>query len=203
MRLGIRWRGVATAFTAATLCCACTSSQPALTMNDYVPTGAAQRVWPFHEQMFFVLPVPTFNVPVRIRSVELRTIHSVGQFDPPAAYLLRFSGGGDYYKGYRLAYKAGLDLYAGSAVRMPLDASPVQKLDQYLTLVVPVNINERGCHEAQVVLHVTTSDGHSHTRRTRWYVALDTGVSKTDGDNYCAGPRDNPSPVATSPPPSH
>lgn len=173
-----------------------------LRMNDYEGTGIAQAVWPLGREELLVMPVPAFNQPVRIRGVELRTVYSVGHFYHPDAFYLAFSGDRFYGHFMGKARVIGLQLtehlgetdISGSTAE-PLNSRLVQNLDNHLSLVIPVNIHQPGCHEAQVVFHVTTSDGTAHTLPSRWYVAVDTGVSQSEGDDMCAGPR--PAPMAT------
>jgi hypothetical protein len=167
----------------------------ALRMNDYAGFGDGQSLWTLSEQRLFVAPVPAFNQPVRIRAVELRTVYSQGQFDRPDAYLLEFQDA-DFYDGVKLTTEAGLDAYTNTAEhtprREPLDSRRVQALDNQLSIVIPVNIHSPGCHEAQIVLKVSTNDGALHSLATRWYVAVDTGVSEGSDFNLCARPRPTP-----------
>jgi hypothetical protein len=171
-------------------------------MNDYGGFGAGQSVWPAGKPMLFVVPVPAFNQPVRIRSVELRAVFGSAPFAPPtAAYLLQYLDQ-DYYGGPEPTTEAGLDAYTSTALHTPLrerlDAVKVQKTDKRRFIVIPLNSDLPGCHDAQVVLHVSTSDGSTHTFTTRWFVGLDTGISRDNGDNMCAGPsRPAPSPSST------
>jgi hypothetical protein len=165
-----------------------------LRMNDYGGFGDMQSVWPLGQQRLFVVSVPAFNQPVRLRAVELRTVYSIGDFDRPAAYLLQFHDQ-DHYGGVQLTTEAGLDAFTTTALHpprhAPLDALPVQKLDNHLNIVIPINIHQPGCHEAQIVLRVATSDGSVHTLATRWFVGVDTGISRSgSGNDMCAGPRD-------------
>lgn len=152
------------------------------------------------------MPVPAFSEPVRIRDVELRTVHSVGQFDHPDAFYLVFSDDRFYGHFEGSARVIGLQLtdqlqprdIAGS-VREPLGARLVQKLDNQISIVIPVNIHQPGCHEAQIVFHVTTSDGSEHALTTRWYVGLDTGKTPGDGFDMCApGHHGTPTPSGTT-----
>jgi hypothetical protein len=156
-------------------------------MNDYTPYDIGQSLWHFGHPMLLVLAVPSFSESVRIRSVELRTVQGAGQFARPDAYLLEYSSD-LYYKGEQLTYSLNPANVAG-ANREPLDSRQVQKLDNQLSVVIPVNIAEKGCHEAQVVFRVKTRDGTTHTLATRWYVTLDTAISKVTRDNDCAGPQ--------------
>jgi hypothetical protein len=175
-----------------------------LRMNDYRVFGTGQSVWPLSEQMLFVMPVPAFSRPVRIRAVELRTVAGTGTFDHSDAYLLQFQDF-DSYNGVKLTTQAGLDAYTGTAENgtqhRALDALRVQKSDNQLSLVIPVNIHSPGCHEAQVILHVSADDGSMHTFPTRWFVTVDTGVSKSKGLNFCAGPLKR-TPVTPTPAPT-
>lgn len=167
---------------AAALMAACAQSPP-IHMNDYEQLGEAQRLWPFQQQMLMVMPVPAFNLPVHIRDVQLRTVAGSGQFDHPAAFLIRYSNGG-FYTGAHLTYALSPDSTEGSK-RESLSKSRVHQLDNHLSIVIPVNIHSSGCHEAQIVLRVATEDGHVHALPTRWYVALDTGVTKSQGIHLC------------------
>lgn len=166
-------------------------------MNDYTPFAIGQSLWHFRQQMLLVVAVPAFSQPVRIREVELRPVHSVGHFDRSDAYLLAYSGT-LYYTGGHLTYSLNSSAVAGST-RERIDAREVQGLNNQLSLVIPVNINQPGCHQAQVVLHVTTRDGRAHAFPTRWYVSIETGISKVEGDNACAGPEPIPVPTASAP----
>jgi len=166
-----------------------------LRMNDYEGFGNGQSVWHVSQQMLWVVPVPEFNQPVRIRAVELHTVYSTGTFDRPDAYLLLFPPG-DYYSGVQLTTQAGLDVYAGGLPHAPLDKLRVQKLDNELSIVIPVNIHQPGCHEAQLVLEVSTDDVALHTLGPLWFVTIDTG--RSDGGprfDMCA--RSRPIPSAT------
>jgi hypothetical protein len=162
-----------------------------LRMNDYEGFGNGQSVWQVSRQMLWVVPVPTFNQPVRIRAVELRTVYTTGQFDRPTAFVLQFPAG-DYYSGVQLTTPAGLDVYAGGLPHVPLGKLQVQQLDNQLSIVVPVNIHQPGCHEAQLVFKVSTDDGAVHTLATHWYVTIDNGISDGEDDNMCARPRPVP-----------
>lgn len=198
MRKGFR-RGGPLMWAAAMALASCGSASAPLRMNDYQGFAVGQSQWHLRTPMLLVMPVPSFNQPVRIRDVELRTVFSSGQFDHQKSYLIEFSTG-NFYRGGKLSYQAGFNLYAGGVTtREELDSRPLQKLVNELSLVIPVNIGQPGCHEAQVVLHVTTADGNPHTLVTRWYVGINTGVNKLDGHNMCAGPRNAPSPSVTSP----
>jgi len=190
--------GVAAVIAAATLT-ACGNAAMPLRMNDYNAIALRQSLWHFRHQMFLVVPTPAFNQPVRIRSVELQTVYSTGQFDRADAYLLVFTGSNSYH-GPMLTDENALSAYAeASEPHPPLDSRVVQKLDNQLSIVIPVNINQRGCHEAQVIFHVTTADGSSHTRAAHWYVALDTGISKSKDFKKCEGPQAKPTPSASHP----
>lgn len=168
-------------------------------MDDYRGNGIGQSVWDFGRQMFWVVGVPTFTRPVRIRSVELRPLFGSVPFDrPDGAYLLVYYGS-LHYNGLQLTYRLNPTVIAGSH-RQALDSIPIQKLNNQLSIVIPVNIHQRGCHQAQLVFHVTTSDGKERVYPARWYVVLDTGVSTAQGDNECARPRaPRASPSATKP----
>jgi len=171
-------------WAAAMVLVSCGTASPPLRMNDYQGFSVGQSHWHLRTPMLLVMPVPSFNQPVRIRDVELRTVFSSGQFDHQRSYLIEFSKG-EFYRGGKLTYQAGLDRYSGGATREELDSRPLQELVNELSLVIPVNIGQPGCHEAQVVLHVTTTDGKPHTLITRWYVGINTGVNKLDGHNMC------------------
>jgi len=142
--------------------------------------------------MYLVVGVPAFTQPVRIESVELRTARNSAHFDPPDAYLLVYYGS-LYYNGAELTYALDPAVLAGSH-RQALNSIPIRKLNNQLSIVIPVNISEPGCHQAQIVFHVRTSDGQDRIYPARWYVTLDTGISKVEGENGCAGPRDVPPP---------
>ena len=179
-----------------------------LRMNDYEGTGIGQSLWPLGREELLVMPVPEFNQPVRIRAVELRTVYSVGQFDHPDAFYLAFSGDRFYGHfmgkarviGLQLTERLNDDDVSGSTPE-PLGARRVQNLDNHLSLVIPVDMHQPGCHEAQVVFLVTTSDGTEHTFPSRWYVTVDTAVSQIDGDDMCAGPRPAPTITESATPP--
>jgi hypothetical protein len=194
MRLSVQRRGAVVVVTAVLLAASCGGGTP-LRMNDYTSFSIGQSLWHFRQQMLLVVAVPAFNQPVRIRAVELRPVHRSGQFDRSEAYLLAYSGT-LYYTGGHLTYSLARSAIAGST-RERIDSRQVQGLDNQLSLVIPVNTSESGCHQAQVVLHVTTRDGGAHALPTRWYVSIDTDVSKVKGDDACAGPE--PQPTASEP----
>jgi len=189
----------------ATLLSACAAGSPPLRMNDYRGNGTSQAHWPLGRQMFLVMPVPAFNEPVHIRDVQLRTVHSVGKFDHPDAYYLSF--GDDRFYGHfegntrviglQLTYQLQANDTAG-AVHQALSAREVQKLDNQLSIVIPVNIHQPGCHEAQIVFQVVTSDGTEHALPTDWYVGLDTGSTPGNGLDMCAPNAHGPTPAATA-----
>ena len=166
-------------------------------MNDYRQFAVGQSLWRLHRQMYWVVAVPAFSQPVHIDSVELLGKLNSPAFDRPSAYLLVYSGS-LYYNGSQLSYALDSTVIAG-ARRQPLNSVRVQKLNNQLSIVVPVNINAAGCHEAQLVFDVTTSDGHVRRYPARWYVALDTGVSKVQGEDACAGPQPRASGSPTKP----
>ncbi len=193
MRLkSLRLRAAVVLATAAQLAVFGCAASPLPKMDDYRPNAIGQSFWHFHKPMYLVVGVPTFTQRVRIRSIELRVALGSAPFDPPNAYLLVY-GGSLYYNGAQLTYALDPVVLAGSR-RAALDSVPIQKLDNQLSIVVPVNVNQPGCHEAQIVFHVRTSDGHDRVYPARWYVTLDTGISKVEGDNGCAGPRSTPQP---------
>jgi hypothetical protein len=162
-------------------------------MDDYRPNALGQSRWHFGQPMYWVVPVPTFTQPVHIRSIELRVARGSAPFDRPDAYLLVYYGS-LYYNGPQLTYALDPSVLAGSH-RQALDSIPIQKLNNQVSVVIPVNVSQPGCHEAQIFFHVTTSDGHQRVYPARWYLTLDTGISKVERNNGCAGPR--PSPSAT------
>lgn len=195
MRLATaRLRAAAACAAAALFAAGCGGGEPPPKMNDYKLYAVGQSRWQVGHQMYLVLGVPAFTRPVRIRSVELRPVFSTGQFDHPNAYLLVYYGS-LFYNGQKLGYSLDPTVLAGSH-RQALDSIRIGKPDNQLSLVVPVNIHQTGCHEAQLVLHVTTADGEARVYPTRWYVGLDTGISKVDEENGCDGAR-SPAPAAS------
>jgi hypothetical protein len=196
MRLADLRLRVAVAIATATMLVAGCGAKPLPRMDDYRPNGIGQSVWHFRQQMYWVVGVPTFTQPVRIRSVELRTVEGSAPFDRPEAYLLVYYGS-LYYNGAQLTYVLSPTVLAGSR-RQALDSISIRKLDNQLSIVVPVNVNQSGCHEAQLIFHVTTSDGQERVYPARWYVTLDTGISKVEGDNGCAGPRPRSTPAPST-----
>ena len=167
-------------------------------MKDYEGVDEGHEGWHVSEPWEFIMPVPTFNQPVRIRAVELRTVFSSGPFDRPDAYLLVFPGN-SYYRGDHLVEQAGANHFLAGAIRVGLGSRTVHKLDNSLSIVIPLDIHQPGCHEAQIIFRVTTSDGTTRTLATRWYASLDTGGHRTQGYNECAGsrPTQQPSPTHT------
>jgi len=192
MRVG---RGLIAAAVASLVACGGGGAGPPK-MNDFNAYELDQSVWEFEHPMLFVMPVPVFSMPVRITRVELQAVNSTGTFDPPAAYLLVFPPG-QYYQGTKLTYELTPSNIAGAG-REPLGKRRVSTADNSLSLVIPVNIHLRGCHEAQVVLDVKDADGHTYRLRTRWFVGVDTGVSKKKDLNACAGPAPAPTPTSTA-----
>jgi len=174
-------------------------------MNDYQGNSIGQAEWPLGRQEFLVMPAPAFNRPVHIISIELRTVYSVGLFDHPNAYYLAYSDDRFYGHFEGRARVVGLQLTdqlqptdTADSIPQPLDARTVQKLNNQLSIVIPVNIHEPGCHEAQVVFHVTTRDGTRHALPSGWYVTLDTGSSPGDGLNFCSPNARRPTPTVTT-----
>lgn len=200
-----RLQGLATslALLAAVVVVLVRSNGTPLRMNDYQSFGEGQSLWQVSKPMAWVVPVPAFNEPVRIRSVQLRPVDGSRPFDRPDVYLLRFHDQ-DFYGGATLSTEAGVNAYASTALhrpdRLPLDRLRVNRLDSHLSIVVSLNFHEPGCHEAQLVFNVSTADGAVHTLLSRWYVAVDTGISEEHGLDMCGPPRPRPtvSPTTTT-----
>jgi hypothetical protein len=196
MRLGDVWHRAAVAIATAALVVAGCAATPLPKMDDYRSNAIGQSLWHFRKPMYWVVGVPTFTQPVRIRFIELRSARGSTPFDPPEAYLLVYYAS-LYYNGAKLTYGLDPTVLAGSH-RQALDSIPIRKLDNQLSIVIPVNVNQPGCHEAQIVFHVTTGDGQDRVYPARWYVTLDTGISKVEGNNGCAGPRPTPLPAPSA-----
>ena len=173
------WRYFLAALAVATgvLVHANTSDPLRMTLVGHIgATGIEKSYWPLGKQMYLVFPVPSFNRPVLISDVELVTISGAGYFDHPAAYLLSpYSGA---WPGTNLTdIKPEL-----TSPRIPLRDLPLYKADGRASMVVPVNIHQRGCHYARVVLKLRAlDDGSTHTLSTIWEVGLDTGLTRSSG----------------------
>jgi hypothetical protein len=130
--------------------------------------------------MYYVLPLPRFTAPVRIDGVSLRTVSGVGAFRTPSVQLLILPN--PPYRSERLAY-GPINTEGGEFVSLNREI-PVGT-NAEIRLVVSVNLDSPGCHEAQVLLKFHHGDA-SQEAVLPWYVGLDTGSHRGPPQNICA-----------------
>jgi len=150
-----------------------------VTMDDFEGMGTVHGTWQFGRPMWMVMPVPSFDHAVRITDLTFETVSGGGTITRTDPQLLVLSAGP--YRGLTLAYY--LDKQGGQLV--PFDKLTIEPgVHRELQLVALLNSPTPGCHEARLVLTVKAGDSR-RTFRPRYYVGLDTGLSKGQGEHHC------------------